>query len=187
MPSRWNQPRQGEIVQLNVRVPMNTRSHSGFIILIFVFAATAVLTGCRVSVKKSDTINAVASTSEEQTKAVESMRTFLSEVDKENGETWEHLSQKLKASTSQTAWSAIIAAMKMARGKKISRGNAQGACTEELPDAPKGRYFIFDIDSKFERAALTERVVLSWENGQWKVAGYFLTKSIPFRDEPKKP
>lgn len=166
---------------------MKPLSLSCFLVPLAAFAMVAFLAGCPISVKKTESVKAVVSTPEEQTQATASLRAFLSEVDKENGETWDYLSPTLKATVSQMSWSAAIGSMKLACGKKLSRGQAQFACTEELPGAPKGRYFIFDIDSKFERAALTERVVLSLEKDQWKVAGYFRTKKFSFRDETKKP
>ena len=166
---------------------MKTRSLSCLKLPLAAFVAIAFLAGCPVSVKKTETVKAVASTPEEQAQALATLRAFLKEVDKEKGETWDYLSPTLKASISQMTWSAAIGSMKLACGKTLSRGQAQFACTDELSGAPKGRYFIFDIDSKFERAALTERVVLSLEKDQWKVAGYFRTKKISFRDETKKP
>lgn len=150
------------------------------------FALLIVLSGCRVSEKKSDSIKTVVATSEEQEQAAQSVRKFLAEIDKENGESWEQVSQMLKSSTSQTAWALIVGGMNTACGKKLSRGEAQGVCTDELPNSPKGRYIVFDIPTKFERADLTERVVLVLENGQWKVAGYFRKKTISFGDETKR-
>lgn len=163
------------------------RSISRFLVFLAAFTTIAVLAGCPVSVKKTETVKTVAFTPEEQTQAVASLRAFLAEVDKEEGKTWDYLSPTLKASVSQMTWSAAIGSMKLACGRNLSRGQAQFACTDELSGAPKGRYFIFDIDSKFERTSLTERVVLSLERGQWTVAGYFRTKTIPFHNESKKP
>ena len=51
-------------------------------------------------------------------------------------------------------------------------------CVEKLPDAPAGRYFVFDIESDFARLDVTERIVVGLEQGQWKIVGYFRTKSV---------
>lgn len=155
------------------------------VILVFVsgFVVISLLASCRFSAKKTETIKAVLATEQEQERAVQSVKKFLAEIDSENGQTWDQLSQTLKASTSQMAWSAIVTTMKAACGRKVSRGSARSVCTDELPDSPPGRYFVFEIPTKFERADLTERVVLILENEEWKVAGYFRKKTIVFKDD----
>jgi hypothetical protein len=166
---------------------MKRRFNGGFFLFLAAFALLAFLSACRVSAKKAEPIKTIAVSDEEQAQAVQRMRTFLAEVDKDHGETWEQLSQVLKASTTQATWATVLSGMRTACGKNLSRGAMQGGCTEELPESPKGRYFLFDIPSKFERVNCTERVVLVLENSQWKVAGYFRSKSIALGDEAKKP
>lgn len=143
--------------------------------------------GCKVKVGKPQTVESVPFTKAEQAAAVKSLQSFLSDMDNNRDESWEDLSQILKASFAKFTWKATLAGFKVAFGRNLSRGQAQFACTDRIPDAPAGRYFIFDIESKFERASVTERVVLAREGDGWKVAGYFRKKSIVFGNEKKTP
>jgi hypothetical protein len=75
-------------------------------------------------------------------------------------------------------WDAAISGMKSLLGNKLTRETTRVACTEKLDNAPPGRYFIFELDSKVDRTTVTERVVLVSENAEWKVAGYFRRKHV---------
>jgi len=134
--------------------------------------------GCRFSKGDANNVETVKFTPEEQTSAIASVRSFLSELDKEGGATWEQLSDGTRASTPELSWALAVKAFDAACGPIISRGNAHIACTEKLPDAPPGRYFIFDIESKFEKINLIERVVLVREHERWAIAGYFRRRTF---------
>jgi hypothetical protein len=155
--------------------------------LVLSFLVLAVAAGCRVKVGESPAIETSAFTAEEEAAALQSVRSFMKELDAEQGDTWSHLSQGLKGSLMKPVWSATLTGLNTAFGKKLERGGAKFAFTEKLPDAPPGRYFICDISSKFERGDVTERVVLVHEDGQWKIAGYFRTKSISLQGDSKNP
>jgi hypothetical protein len=158
--------------------------------LLFFVTLSAVVTlapGCKVKVGKPETVASIPYTKDEQAAAVKSLQGFLSDLDNDRGESWEDLAEILKASVTKFTWKATLAGFKVAFGKNLSRGHAQFACTDKIPGAPAGRYFIFDIESKFERAGVAERVVLAREGDGWKVAGYFRKKSIVFGNEEKTP
>jgi hypothetical protein len=155
-------------------------------VVVLSFLALALAAGCRFKVGESNPVEQSAHTAEEQTAALQSVRVFLRELDRDEGDTWAHVSATLKASTINTAWSASLAGLKTMFGKNVERGAATFAFTEKMPDAPSGRYFICDISSKFERGDVTERVVLVQEADQWKIAGYFRTKTVSFQRESKK-
>jgi len=69
----------------------------------------------------------------------------------------------------------------MTSGKYIKRDLSGWTCIENLPGAAKGRYFVFDNNSTFEQAELTERVVAALENDKWMIAGYHMTKKISLK------
>jgi len=150
-------------------------------------AVITVAPGCKVKVGKPETIESVPYTKAEQAAAVKSVQSFLSDMDSDRDGSWDDLSQILKASVAKFTWKATLTGFKVGFGKNLSRGKVQFACTDKIPDAPAGRYFIFDMESKFERANVTERVVLAREGDGWKVAGYFRKKSIAFGNEKKTP
>ena len=49
--------------------------------------------------------------------------------------------------------------------------------TNELDDAPPGNYFVIEYDSEFESGEATEKVVVSFDETGYFVAGYFLNRT----------
>jgi len=104
---------------------------------------------------------------------------FLSALDTDPGGTWRELAEPLRASVPEAQWPAQIAQMRAPLGRPITRGLASAAFTEELVNAPPGRYFMVEFDSQFTEAACGERVVAMFEHGAWRVAGYFVLNTRP--------
>ena len=158
-----------------------------FIRIPFLLLATIVLSaGCGVKVKVGE--KAVIEQSAHEPEELEAvnlkMRYFLHELDADR-DTWDLLSESLKASMMKIAWSSTLLGLKGISGELIERQSGQAVFTDKLPDAPAGRYFICDFDSRFSRGNVTERVVLVLENEDWKIAGYFRTKTLFSKDEEK--
>jgi hypothetical protein len=111
---------------------------------------------------------------------------FLSELDADPASTWRTLAAPLRASVPEERWPAQIAQMRAPLGRPITRELASAAYTEELVNAPPGKYFLVEFDSQFTDAACGERVVAMYEYGAWRVAGYFIRNTRPrgARGEP---
>jgi hypothetical protein len=116
---------------------------------------------------------------EEAETALAIAKTFIIEVDKDDGHPWGYFSPLAQKQTTEAQWKVAMVTLKAISGRVVRRENLVWAYLDRLPDAPPGRYFIFDFDSKFERFAMNERVVMVQEGATWKVAGYFRTKRVP--------
>ncbi len=113
---------------------------------------------------------------EEMESALQAAQAFLAELDRDDGRTWGYFAAFAQAATTEKDWKVGMDTLKAICGPVASRDNLRVGCFDKLPNAPAGRYFIFDYDSKFERLALGERIVLIKEGDGWKVAGYFRNK-----------
>jgi hypothetical protein len=58
-------------------------------------------------------------------------------------------------------------------------------CTEKLPDAPAGRYFVIVFQSTFANGTIEEKVVVSFDETGYQIAGYFQTKRMSLSGKPK--
>ncbi|MDQ5980084.1 MAG: hypothetical protein QG602_3059 [Verrucomicrobiota bacterium] len=162
--------------------------------LVYLFAGLLIVCGAKSYATSSSSSEQsepkpVLFTSEELEAALKNAREFVAEVDKEDGDTWALFAETAKSAMSKAQWSIALGAMKTLCGPKISRENLRGDCFDRLPDpgAPSGRYFVFDLDSKFERLSVRERIVMMLEKDKWKVAGYFRTKRFTFNQAESKP
>jgi hypothetical protein len=104
---------------------------------------------------------------------------FLRELDADPARAWRALAGPLRASVPEAQWPAQIAKMRAPLGKPLARELASAVFTEELVNAPPGKYFMVEFDSQFSDAACGERVVAMYERGAWRVAGYFVRNTRP--------
>jgi hypothetical protein len=104
---------------------------------------------------------------------------FLTALDADPAPTWRELAAPLRASVPEAQWSTEIARMRAPLGRPVARELASAAYTEELVEAPPGRYFAVEFDSQFSDAACGERVVVMFDRGRWRVAGYFVRNTRP--------
>jgi hypothetical protein len=150
-------------------------------IVAFISLSLLIISGCDVSVKQKEDIKTIESTREEQSNALQATNAFLKKLDEGNYDIWKDLSASAQKTSSETEWTLLTKTMRKAVGKNIKRESYRFACTDNLPGAPKGRYFIFDINSTYELTNVTERVITALENDKWKIAGYHMSKYIPFK------
>ena len=92
---------------------------------------------------------------------------------------WPELAAPLRESVPESAWPAQIASMRAPLGRPVARELASAAYSEQLVDAPPGRYFLVEFDSQFSGARCGERVVAMFDQGAWRVAGYFVRNTRP--------
>ena len=138
-----------------------------------------ICSGCDVSETIDEPVVATETTPEEQSKALQAATSFLQKLDENNFDTWDDVSTIIKSGTSRSEWTSLTKTIRTTSGKFIKRDLSGWTCTENLPGAAKGRYFVFDHKSTFEKMELIERVVASLENNKWTIAGYHTTKEIP--------
>ena len=111
--------------------------------------------------------------------ATELASNFLRKLDTDAASTWRELASPLRASVLEAEWPAQIAQMRAPLGRPVARELASAAYTDALVDAPAGAYFMVEFESQFSEAACGERVVAMFEDGAWRVAGYFVLNTRP--------
>ena len=108
--------------------------------------------------------------------AVTGAREWLALADSgQYGATWDQAGQLFQGSTPKEKWEASLAAARKSYGSVEQRNLKTVVVTENLPNAPQGKYVVTTFDTKFAQApAATAEVVTSFleSSGQWKVVGY---------------
>jgi serine/threonine-protein kinase len=88
---------------------------------------------------------------------------------------WDMASDYFKSKVTKEQWTALAKPVRDMVGDPVSRGAAQVIKTDTLPDAPFGHYLVITIHTKFSmNPSATETIIMKLENGEWKVAGYFI-------------
>lgn len=105
---------------------------------------------------------------------------FLSALDAgEANATWSELASPLRAAVPEASWPAQIARMRAPLGRPVAHQLVSATFSELLADAPPGKYFVVEFESQFGDANAGERVVPMFENGAWRVSGYFIRNTRP--------
>ena len=146
----------------------------------FLIAVTLVA-GCEVSFNSgtADKGTVEAGTAEEQTAVAKAANAFLKRLDAGKAdETWSTASPLLSRSTNQVVWSVGIRTFRGSVGSFKSRGLKGIGFTHTVDGVPPGDYAGVGFDTTFSNSTVEEKVVLHKDQGEWKVMGYFLTKSF---------
>jgi hypothetical protein len=111
---------------------------------------------------------------------------FLRKLDANDaGGTWRELASPLRERVPEAQWPAQIAQMRAPLGQPVARELASAAYAEQLVDAPPGKYFMVEFESRYSDADCGERVVAMFEHGAWRVAGYFVLDTRPREPTPR--
>jgi hypothetical protein len=150
--------------------------------LILVAIVALVALSFVVSVSRKDDPQPPPADPTEEAAALESSSGFLRLVDAGRiSDSWSLLESSLQQQASPPLWEGLISGLRGAVGPALGRELRSSLYTESLEDAPDGRYFVFDFDTEFQNARMTERVVVVFDRGDWPVSGYWLKQSIPIR------
>lgn len=88
-------------------------------------------------------------------------------------QSWANAAELFKTSMSEAKWDDIISRLRKQTGPLKSRKLA--AYTDILPDAPPGKYLVFQYNTSFVAGAFVETVTpMQEKDGTWKVSGYFV-------------
>lgn len=114
--------------------------------------------------------------SSEEKAAIEAARTWVELVDAGNyAESWNEAASYFQANVSKSSWSQQISGVRGPLGKTLSRSVRSSGYHTSLPGAPDGKYVVIQFDTSFQnKASAIETVTPMYENGEWKVSGYFI-------------
>lgn len=103
-------------------------------------------------------------------------RQWLAQVDAgEYRQAWEGTAAIFRERVTPEAWTDLASQARDPLGATKSRRLATARYATELPGAPPGEYVLMEFDTTFEnKAKAVETVTTLSEDGQWRVAGYFV-------------
>lgn len=97
----------------------------------------------------------------------------------EHGKAWDHAAKPFQDLTPRLAFIAGIKSMRGLVGDVKTRSFRAVGFTKELQHAPPGQYAAVFFETTFTNAsAVEEKVIFFNQNGQWRLAGYFLKKRV---------
>lgn len=91
------------------------------------------------------------------------------------GATWDQAGQLFQNALARDRWEASLANARKSFGNVDQRNLKTVVVTENLPNAPQGKYVVTTFETKFAQApSATTEVITSYleSSGQWKVVGY---------------
>lgn len=140
------------------------------------------LTGCNVSISTTppEKLPPVTSgTVAQQTEVFTAARSIVKAMDRrEFDQVWENSSQILKDSTFKAVFTRLLSATRGELGQPAPRGAPRIGFSRKIDAGlPEGDYSVVEVDTKFSRKTVTEKVILARESGQWRLAGYFMQTS----------
>lgn len=88
---------------------------------------------------------------------------------------WDHAAGLFRKAVPKKAWTQQISALRGPMGPVVSRSIISAQYTESLPGAPDGRYVVIQYRTVFaNKAKAVETVTPSFDDGAWRVSGYFI-------------
>ena len=118
----------------------------------------------------------VAHAGSQEAAAIEAANKWLALVDAgEFATSWKRSAQILKNAVSVSEWEASVTAARGLFGEFISREVVSAESATSLPGVPDGQYVVIQYRSVYEKKkAAVETVTPMLEDGDWKVAGYYI-------------
>ncbi|OPA86141.1 hypothetical protein BFW87_25680 [Pseudomonas fluorescens] len=157
-----------------------------FTVLLF---CVVLLTGCDISFNNGPPKVVTLTdpgTPQQQQQVFEAAGRFVHLLDDGKAdETWALLSPVFKAKTSEFVWINSIKGLRMGLGTLKEHGSVSMGFTNEMPDAPAGRYAVVEFPSTFSTTSVKEKVILREDDSHWLIVGYFVNKSVVFGDQAK--
>jgi hypothetical protein len=119
-------------------------------------------------------LGAYADTDVKQAQAV--VLAWLETVDRADmTEAWTLFSVLLRDGMMPHDLSRVVAAGRTGFGTVIVRDRVSARRETALPGVPDGKYIVFTFHTRFEnKQRATETVTPRWEDGRWKVSGYYV-------------
>jgi hypothetical protein len=111
-----------------------------------------------------------------KTDAESAARTWLALVDSgKYSDSWTESSSKFRSAITSEAWTQALKGVREPLGALKSRNLLKATLSKTMAGMPDGDYALLQFDTVFQnKAKAVETVSLMGENGQWKIAGYFI-------------
>ena len=101
---------------------------------------------------------------------------FLQLIDAEKyAESWQMAANMMKEKVSEKEWVEKLTEARALSGTVVKRSEKSVSYSTSAEDSPEGEYISLIFSSKYQRAeSVSEYVTGMFEEGHWKVAGYFI-------------
>ena len=92
------------------------------------------------------------------------------------GESWDAAASLFRSALTRPQWDAALEKVRRPLGSVSSRKLLSAQFATELPNAPKGDYFVIQFGTDFEhKAGAVETITPAKDrDGTWRVSGYFI-------------
>lgn len=114
---------------------------------------------------------------QDQDKAVATAaENWLSLIDAGNySKSWREAAEYFRNAVSEEKWVHSLKAVRSPLGRLINRKVKSMSYATSLPGAPDGEYAVIQFETSFEyKQAAIETVTPMFENGAWRVSGYYI-------------
>jgi hypothetical protein len=103
-------------------------------------------------------------------------------------EGWNESASVVKEGRTEQGWIQEVSGPREALGKPVMREFKQAEYATHVRGAPEGKYVTAVYLTKFTNIPLaTETILLSFEDGQWRVGGYSIQEAQPSSTPPSEP
>ncbi len=113
---------------------------------------------------------------EKERAADEAAGKWLALVDaRDYDEAWRRAASLFRLQIGMSQWRGAVTAAREPLGSMISRELITASYVTNLPGAPDGEYVVLQYRSEFRnRKSAIETVTPMFEDGQWRVSGYYI-------------
>lgn len=103
---------------------------------------------------------------------------FLHMVDAEKyAESWQAAADLMKEKVTKQEWIEKLTKARVLVGALVERSEEDASYSTTAKDSPDGEYIALTYNSNYQRVGkVSEYVTVMFENGHWKVAGYFVDR-----------
>ncbi|MDB4983565.1 MAG: hypothetical protein JWM82_4317 [Myxococcales bacterium] len=111
-----------------------------------------------------------------EVEATKAAQTWLALIDAgKYGESWDAAAKVFQGAITRERWASTLTGVRGPLGKLGTRGVKSAQLRTSLPGAPDGKYVVVQFKSSFaQKKSAIETVTPYFEDGAWKVSGYFI-------------
>lgn len=92
-------------------------------------------------------------------------------------ELWKRAGNKARGGLTESAWIETVTAMRKTFGSYRDRKAERSGFSDQMDGGEKGLVYGVIFQTQFSSMAAEEKVIMTFEAGEWKLAGYFLKTS----------
>jgi hypothetical protein len=92
-------------------------------------------------------------------------------------ELWKKTANKARGGMTESAWIETVTSVRKTFGSYRDRKAERSGFSDQIDGGEKGLFYGVIFQTQFSSMAAEEKVIMAFEAGEWKLAGYFLKTS----------